>query len=126
MELDVFLMLSQARKISLAASALLYTSAGLLHFIKPRMYMRIVPPYFPWPGVLVAVSGVAEIAGAIGLLIPGLRRAAGWGLTALLIAVFPANLYMAQTGYPGIPKALLWARLPLQGVLIWWVLWTTA
>ena len=67
------------------------------------------------------VAGLSEIAGGIGLLIPALRRAAAWGLVALLVAVFPANVYMAMEQ----PNLLLWGRLPLQIVLIWWVLWCT-
>jgi len=78
---------------------------------------------------MVYLSGLGEIAGGIGLLIPALRRAAAWGLVILLVAVFPANVYMAMervpvTGHP-LPALLLWARLPLQAVLIWWVLWCT-
>jgi len=78
---------------------------------------------------MVYLSGVAEIAGGAGLLIPSLRRAAAWGLVALLIAVFPANVYMALdrvrvTANP-LPDWLLWARLPVQLLLIWWVLWCT-
>lgn len=88
-----------------------------------------MPPWIPWHLAMVYLSGAAEIAGGIGLLIPGLRRAAAWGLVALLIAVFPANIYMAVdhiqvTAHP-MPAALLWGRLPLQAVLIWWVLWAS-
>jgi uncharacterized membrane protein len=99
--------------------------AGLNHFRHPDFYRNIIPPAFPSPAALVAISGIAEIAGGIGLAIPPLRRAAGWGLIALLIAVFPANLYMAID--PGrfadlhISPWLLWLRLPLQIVFIWWV-----
>jgi uncharacterized membrane protein len=81
-----------------------------------------MPPYFPAPQVLVEASGVAEIAGGIGLLICPVRRAAGWGLIALLIAVFPANIYMLQhRGQFHFAPWLLWARLQLQGVFIAWV-----
>jgi uncharacterized membrane protein len=76
---------------------------------------------------MVYISGVAEIAGGIGLLLRPFRRAAAWGLVALLVAVFPANIYMAldRVGADGVPGWVLWARLPLQAVLIWWVLWCT-
>jgi uncharacterized membrane protein len=103
-------------------TAIFFIVAGMFHFLKPHLYLQIMPPYFPAPQLLVAVSGVAEIAGGIGLLIHPLRRSAGWGLIALLIAVFPANVYMVQ--YPGqfhYAAWILWARLPLQGVLIAWV-----
>jgi len=72
--------------------------------------------------LVVIISGVAEIAGGIGILIPSARRMAGWGLLALLVAVFPANIYMAA--YPerfGIPAWILWVRLPFQVVFFAWV-----
>ena len=89
-----------------------------------------MPPYIPWPLAMVYISGAAEIAGGIGLLVPALRPAARWGLVALLIAVLPANVYMAmnsvQVTATPVPRALLWARLPLQAPMIWWVLWCSA
>jgi uncharacterized membrane protein len=99
-------------------------AAGFLHFFRPDPYMRIMPPYIPWHRAMVYISGAAEIAGGIGLLIPSLRRPAAWGVVALLIAVFPANLYMA-TSAPQF-SWILWGRLPLQPVLIWWVLACTS
>jgi uncharacterized membrane protein len=110
------------RTILRGLAAIFFVVAGTFHFLKPELYLQIMPPYFPAPQLLVAVSGVAEIAGGIGLLIRPLRRAAGWGLVALLIAVFPANIYMLQ--HPGqfhFAQWILWARLPLQGVFIAWV-----
>jgi uncharacterized membrane protein len=107
-------------------AAIFFVVAGTFHFLKPEMYLQIMPPYFPAPQLLVAVSGIAEIAGGIGLLIPRLRRAAGWGLIALLFAVFPANIYMVQ--HPErfhFAPWILWARLPLQFVFIAWV-WLAA
>jgi len=109
--------------------AVLFILAGMNHFQSPDFYRRIVPPSFPAPTVLVAVSGVFEIVGGLGLLVPRLRRIAGWGLIALLVAVFPANIYM--TLYPqvsadlNIPTWLLWLRLPLQFAAIAWV-WIVA
>jgi uncharacterized membrane protein len=89
----------------------------------PKPYIRIVPPALPRPDVLVAVSGAAEILGGFGLLIPRLRRPAGYGLALLLIAVFPANIYMAvahvsSEGLLG-NRWLQWLRLPVQFPLIW-------
>jgi uncharacterized membrane protein len=76
---------------------------------------------------MVEISGFFEILGGVGLLIPRTRRAAAWGLVLLLIAVFPANLYMAtnpiETGATSIAPALRWGRLPLQALFVWWVLW---
>ncbi len=109
------------RGIGRTVAAVFYVAAGILHFARPNAYVKIVPPFIPAPLAMVYVSGLGEIAGGIGLLIPRLRRAAAWGLVALLIAVFPANVYMAMEQ----PNLLLWARLPLQIVLIWWVLWCT-
>ncbi len=99
--------------------------AGTLHFIKPRMYRRIMPPYIPAPEAMVYASGAAEIAGGAALLSPTTRRFGGWWLIATLLAVFPANLHMAlhAEDYPEIPGGAtsLWARLPLQALFIAWV-----
>jgi len=117
------------RTIARVVAAAFYVAAGILHFARPNVYVKIIPPFIPAPLAMVYLSGLGEIAGGIGLLIPALRRAAAWGLVILLVAVFPANVYMAMervpvTGHP-LPALLLWARLPLQAVLIWWVLWCT-
>ncbi len=105
----------------------LFVAAGTLHFVKPDFYVRIMPPYLPWHYELVLISGAFEILGGIGLLVPRLTVAAAWGLIALLVAVFPANLHMAlhPDQYPDIPPAALWVRLPLQAVLIAWAYWFT-
>ena len=103
-----------------------FVFAGVMHFVKPRMYARIVPPYVPAPEVMVYASGVAEIAGGAGLMVPATRRRAGWWLIATLLAVFPANLHMAMNpeDFPQIPGGgtALKARLPLQAGFIAWVL----
>ena len=123
-------MLPKWRKVLLAITGLVFIVTGILHFVNTNSFLRIMPPYVPWHLAMVYESGAAEIAGGIGLLIPRLRRPAAWGLVALLIAVFPANVYMAtnriQVTGDEIPAALLWARLPLQGLLIWWILWLTS
>ncbi len=109
------------------AAALLFVVAGSLHFIKTALYLRIMPPYIPWHVAMVRVSGFFEILGGLGLLSSRTRGIAAWALIALLIAVFPANLYMAtnpaDTGASSIPAVLRWARLPLQGLLILWLVW---
>jgi uncharacterized membrane protein len=100
-----------------------FVGAGVNHFVMPRAYERIVPPSMKDRAQsLVAVSGVAEIAGGIGVLLPWTRRPAGLGLIALLAAVFPANLYMASTpeDFRKIPRWALYARLPLQPLMMWW------
>ncbi|WP_420455226.1 DoxX family protein [Rubrivirga sp.] len=117
---------TQALSIAMLAAA--FVGAGVLHWIKPRLFEAIVPPSLPAPRVLVLVSGVAEILGGLGLLVPAVRPWAGWGLAALLVAVFPANLYMARESERFrrlAPRWLLLARLPLQLVLIAWVLWAS-
>ena len=114
------------RSFSRGLLALLFIGAGVLHFVAPATYLRIMPPYLPEPLLLVYVSGVAEIVGGVGLLVPTTRRLAGWGLILLLLAVFPANVYMLQTHGAGmaVPLWALWLRLPLQAVLIVWVWWS--
>lgn len=103
-----------------AITGVAFIAAGTMHFVHTKAYVRIVPDYLPSAHALVAISGVAEIAGGLGVLVPMLRRPAGMGLLALLVAVFPANIFMA-TDLPtrGIPPWALWLRLPLQGVLMW-------
>lgn len=104
--------------------AILFVVAGIAHFVSPDAYVRIVPPYLPQPRLLVLISGIAEIAGGIGILVPITRRMAAVGLVVLLIAVFPANIYMATAHIPFAGLAgkswLQWLRLPLQAPLIWW------
>ncbi|WP_256390897.1 DoxX family protein [Natronoarchaeum rubrum] len=110
-----------------------YVVAGVLHFVVPELYVQIVPPIFPAALALVYLSGLAEIAVGIGLLLPRTRQYAAWATVALLVAIFPANVYMATHGVVidglpggGDPSAIVrWGRLPLQGVLILWALWYT-
>jgi uncharacterized membrane protein len=112
------------RWISRLLAAVMFIIGGAMHFILPSTYRKIIPPHFPSPAALVAISGFAEIAFGSGLLIRPLRRTAGWGLIALLLAVFPANIYMAVAPeHVGVklPSWVLWGRLPLQFVLIGWV-----
>jgi uncharacterized membrane protein len=108
-------------------TGLIFLGAGVNHFAVPRAYRRIVPPSFGDPARLVVLSGVAEIAGGLGFLLPRTRRLAGLGLIALLVAVFPANLYMAGNPerFRRIRRWALYARLPLQPLMMWWV-WRAA
>lgn len=103
--------------------------AGVNHFIAPDPYVAIMPDALPWHLALVYLSGVAEIAGGLGLILPSTRRLAAWGLIAMLVAIFPANVNMAINHLPlggkVAPTWLLWARLPLQAVLIAWAWWYT-
>ncbi len=103
--------------------AVFFVAAGANHFLSPAFYLAMMPDYLPAHALLVEISGVAEILGGVGLLVPRTRKLAGWGLLALLVAVFPANIQAALHGIPGHDTRpwLLWARLPLQAVLMWWV-----
>ena len=107
----------------------IFAIAGIFHFTHTKTFVQIVPPFIPEPEAVVYISGVFEILGAIGLLIPQYQRQAAFGLVILLIAVLPANIYMAikniQLGGIMNNQILQWARIPFQGVLIWWVLWCT-
>ena len=102
---------------------------GVLHFAKPQPFVKIMPPQLPYPLELVYISGFFEILGGIGLLIPLVSRAAAWGLIALFIAVFPANINQAvnSISIEGIPDnpIFYWVRLPFQAVLIAWAWWYT-
>ncbi|MEO6052798.1 MAG: hypothetical protein ABIP97_02185 [Chthoniobacterales bacterium] len=106
---------------------LFFLITGILHIVHPQPLIAIVPPWLPKPALVVFVSGFFEIIGGFGFLLAPLRKSAGIGLILLLIAVFPANIYML-TSHPylmeqRIPDWILWVRLPLQALLIaliWW------
>ena len=104
-----------------------FVAAGTLHFVRPDAYERIMPDYLPAHHELVLISGAAEIAGGLGVAFAQTRRWSGLWLAALLLAIFPANVNMAVNSehFRSIAPALLWARLPLQGLLIWWALRAT-
>jgi uncharacterized membrane protein len=100
--------------------------AGVMHFIMPGFYLAMMPAWLPAHGTLVAVSGVAEILGGAGVVTTRWRRPAGIGLLLLLVSVFPANIQMLLNARAaGDPTLLLWLRLPLQPLLMWWV-WVVA
>ena len=111
-------MLKYALKLCFALG---FLAAGCNHFLHTPIYVRIMPPYLPYPAALVYLSGVCEMALG-GLLLTRWQRWAAWGIIALLIAVFPANLQMALHPelYREFPKTLLWIRLPFQAVFIGW------
>jgi uncharacterized membrane protein len=102
-------------------------AVGVLHFVRPEPFVAIVPSALPAPLALVLVSGAAEIAGGLGLLVPRVRRAASLGLVLLYLAVLPANVNMAVNDLPldgtPVPRMALWLRLPFQLVFIGWALW---
>src|SRR3954468_18247546 len=101
-----------------ALTGIFWIVAGTLHFTHTRVYEAMMPPYVPRHRESVLLSGAAEIAGGVGVLVPAARPLARWWLLALLVAVFPANVHMALNPqrYRAIPPWALWLRLPLQGV----------
>jgi uncharacterized membrane protein len=106
-------------------AALFFTVAGVLHFIIPEFYSAMMPPFIPYKDILIVLTGLAEIALGIGLLIPSVRRRSGISLIALLIGIFPANIYVAVV-QPELPDlsydpASMWWRLLLQPLFIAWV-----
>ena len=107
------------------ALGVFFIVAGIMHFVMPAPYVGIMPPWLPSPLALVYVSGVFEIAGGAGVMVGRTRRAAGWGLIALLVAVFPANIQMLVNALHAHASplwcTLLVLRLPLQPLMIWWV-----
>jgi uncharacterized membrane protein len=107
--------------------ALLFIALGINHFYNPDIYLRIMPPYLPWPMFLQYLAGFFEFVLGVLLLFPKYTRLAAWGLIALLIAVYPANIHMAVNShlYPDLPVWFHWVRLPLQFVLIAWAWWFT-
>ena len=106
--------------------AIFFVVAGVNHFVMPKIYLGMMPPSLPWPAALNAIAGAAEILGGIGVLVPRARRFAGWGLIALLIAIFPANLHVALAGKMAgtdLSPLTLWLRLPFQAAFVAWVWW---
>lgn len=107
--------------------AAFYLAAGILHLSSPQGFILIVPKFVPWPAEVVWFTGLCEIAGAAGLLIPRLRIAAGWGLALYAVAVFPANINHAVNHIDVGALANSWwyhiPRFALQPVLVWWALY---
>lgn len=112
------------KRVARAALAIFMVSMGLAHLALPMAFMRAMPPWLPWPLGLVYLSGVFEIAGGVGLMVPRVRGPAGWGLVALFVAVFPANVHMALHE-TSAPAWVLWARLPFQPVFMLWAYWVS-
>jgi uncharacterized membrane protein len=114
------------KRVALILVFLWFTIGGVAHFFLTEAEMRIVPPSIPWPRAAVLVSGVFELLGAVGLLIPVSRRAAGIGLFLLTIAVTPANVYMLEHAEAfSVPRWALILRLPFQVALLAMILWST-
>ncbi len=115
------------RRFALLALAVFFVVAGANHFLNPDFYVPMMPPYLPAHLELVYLSGVFEIFGGILVLVPRVRAMAGWGLVALLMAIFPANIHMALSPeqFPELPVFAHYLRLPFQALFIAWAYWAT-
>ena len=116
------------RKFALFIFSFIFIYVGIDHFINPEFYLKIMPPSFPFHLEAVLISGFFEILGGVGILISRIRKFAAWGLAALIVAVYPANIYMALSpeSFPDYPLYLLYFRLVLQfGIFYWAYLITT-
>ena len=124
MKADKINKMHQIKTISKYVLAIFIVVAGTMHFVNPEFYLKIMPPYLPLHNELVLISGACEVLLGVLLLIPKCSRLAAWGIMALLIAVFPANVYLYQHQdiLPALPIVHL-LRLPLQGVFILWAYW---
>jgi len=111
--------------ITIILMAYFYISTGIKHFTEPEWFLQIYPPFLPFGLAAVYISGFFEVLFGIMLLIPKTRYYAGWGLIALLIAVFPANIYLAYTNGAAmdISAAVAWGRLPFQALFIGLAYW---
>lgn len=113
------------KTIGRALLAAFFIIGGAMHFVLPDTYAQVMPAWLGWHAELVAISGLCEIAGGIGVLVPRVRRLAGCGLILLSIAVLPANVQMLldglRDGRPAWQIGMLVLRLPLQAALIWWI-----
>jgi uncharacterized membrane protein len=124
--------MTRTKRILLWAMAIFYVSAGMNHLLNPDFYLAIIPPELPDPEWLNLAAGLAEIVLGVFVLEPRVRALAAWGLVALLVAVFPANLYVAlenvgvPDGRPGTGNPLVnWVRLPFQALFVAWAWWYT-
>jgi uncharacterized membrane protein len=117
----------RSQKIALSIVFVWFSVGGIMHFVAPEFFLKIVPPRLPLRLEAVYISGFFELTGALALLLPRWRRVAGWGLIALTVAVTPANVYMWMHAdlFPRIPEALLLLRLLLQVILIGVIWWAT-
>ncbi|MEO5590637.1 MAG: DoxX family protein [Gemmatimonadaceae bacterium] len=113
------------RRQSLFLIAAIFVGGGIMHFVVPDRYASIMPPWIPHPMEMVYLSGVFELLGGVGVLVPRARKMAGIGLIALLVAVFPANVQMLgdalRSGASALSIIGLFLRLPLQPLMIVWI-----
>ncbi len=110
------------RAVGLVTQSVLYVAGGINHFWHSRFYTAIMPPHYDHPLALVQISGVAEVLGGLGLLVPATRRVSAWGLIAMLLVYYDVHIYMVRhpERFSAVPEWALWVRLPLQLVLLYW------
>jgi uncharacterized membrane protein len=115
-------------RIPLLIISLFFLTGGIAHFVLLDFFVLSMPDYLGYHKELVIISGVFEILGAIGILVPSTRRFAAYGLILLVIAVYPANINMAlhPEKYPDLPALFLYARLPFQFLFVWFIWWAIA
>ncbi len=113
------------KKVAILFLAALFTFAGVMHFVRSELFVQAMPDYLPEKLLLTQITGIAEIAGAAGLLVRKFRRISGICLAIFLVCVFPVNIDMAlhPEKFPSLPIIGLWLRLPLQALFIWATLW---
>lgn len=116
------------KRISILLIAIFFMSGGIAHFVYQNAFIAVMPAYLGFHRELVLISGVCELLGAVGMLLPRTRKFAGYGLIALAVAVFPANVNMALHPEltPNVAETLLCLRLPLQFLLIWLIAWAVS
>jgi uncharacterized membrane protein len=110
------------RLVGLIAQSLLYVGSGINHFAHADFYLKIMPDHYAHPDALVQLSGVFEILGGLGLLLPFTRRFSAAGIMAMLVVFFDVHIFMLThaSRFAGVPLWALWVRIPLQFALIWW------
>ncbi len=109
------------QNIGLYLMSLLYTAAGIYHFVKPKFYLAIMPPYIPNHKLMVLLSGIAEVICGVGLLFTATRSLSAWGIIAMLLIFFTVHIYMVTSDkFHKLPKAALWGRIVLQFLFIYW------
>jgi uncharacterized membrane protein len=110
------------KNVFLAIFVFFYVSSGVNHFLTPDFYLKLMPPYIPYPLQIIYLSGVIEILLGVGAAIPRFRARAAWAVIFMLISFMPVHIHMVVHPelYPDVPEIGLWLRIVVQGVLIWW------
>lgn len=109
------------KKYAVYLMGILYVLAGINHFLRPDFYLKMLVGFLPYPNELNIISGAIEIVLGIGVMLPQTKKISAWGIILLLVAIFPANINMAlHASEWNFTAAMLYLRLPIQFLLIWW------